>query len=80
MAWARKLAQREGILTGISGGATFAVAMEIAERAQPGAVILAMLPDTGERYLTTPLFADIPEDMDAEEVALSASTPGFQMG
>lgn len=80
VAWARKLAQREGILTGISGGATFAVAMEIAERAQPGAVILAMLPDTGERYLTTPLFADIPEDMDAEEVALSASTPGFQMG
>ena len=80
IAWAKKLAQREGILTGISGGATFAVAMGVAERAQPGAVILAMLPDTGERYLTTPLFADIPEDMDAAEVALSQSTPGFQMG
>ncbi|MBC7285393.1 pyridoxal-phosphate dependent enzyme [Hoeflea sp.] len=80
VAWAKKLAQREGILTGISGGATFAVAMGIAERAEPGSVILAMLPDTGERYLTTPLFADIPEDMDADEAALSASTPGFQMG
>jgi cysteine synthase len=80
VAWAKKLAQREGILTGISGGATFAVAMGIAERADPGAVILAMLPDTGERYLTTPLFADIPEDMDADEVALSNSTPGFQIG
>ena len=79
IAWAKKLAQREGILTGISGGATFAIAMKIAERAEPGAVILAMLPDTGERYLTTPLFADIPEDMDAEEQALSHSTPGFQM-
>ena len=80
VAWAKKLAQREGILTGISGGASFAVAMGIAERAEPGSVILAMLPDTGERYLTTPLFADIPEDMDADEAALSASTPGFQMG
>ena len=80
VAWARKLAQREGILTGISGGATFAVAMDVAERAEPGSVILAMLPDTGERYLTTPLFADIPEDMDADEAALSRSTPGFQMG
>jgi cysteine synthase A len=79
VAWAKKLAQREGILTGISGGASFAVAMGIAERAEPGSVILAMLPDTGERYLTTPLFADIPEDMDADEVALSQSTPGFRM-
>ena len=79
IAWAKKLAQREGILTGISGGATFAIAMKIAERAEPGSVILCMLPDTGERYLTTPLFADIPEDMDTEEVALSQSTPGCQM-
>ncbi len=80
IAWAKKLAQCEGILTGISGGASFAVAMGIAERATPGAVILAMLPDTGERYLSTPLFADIPEDMDADEMALSRSTPGFQLG
>jgi cysteine synthase A len=80
IAWAKKLAQREGILTGISGGATVAVAMGIAERAEPGSVILAMLADTGERYLTTPLFADIPEDLDGDEAALSQSTPGYQMG
>ena len=80
ISWAKKLAQREGILTGISGGATLAVAMGIAARAEPGSVILAMLPDTGERYLTTPLFADIPEDMDADETALSQSTPGFRLG
>jgi cysteine synthase A len=80
IAWAKKLAQREGILTGISGGSTFAIAMKIADGAAPGSVILAMLPDTGERYLTTPLFADIPEDMDADEVALSHSTPSAQLG
>ena len=79
VAWARKLAAREGILTGISGGATFAIAMQLAERAEKGAVILAMLPDTGERYLSTPLFADIPEDMDEAERALSDSTPGYRM-
>ena len=80
VAWAKKLAQREGILTGISGGASFAVAMGIAEMAAPGTVILVMLPDTGERYLSTPLFADIPEDMDEGEMALSMSTPGYQLG
>jgi len=79
IAWAKKLASREGILTGVSGGATLAVAMQVAERAKPGAVILAMLPDTGERYLTTPLFEGIPEDMDDEERALSESTPGYRM-
>ncbi|MFC3168870.1 MULTISPECIES: PLP-dependent cysteine synthase family protein [Paracoccus] len=79
-AWARKLAAQEGILTGVSGGSTFAVAMGIAERSDPGTVILAMLPDTGERYLSTPLFQNIPEDMDDEERALSESTPGYQMG
>lgn len=77
--WAKKLAAREGILTGISGGASFAVAMQIAERAPKGSVILAMLPDTGERYLSTPLFDGIPEDMDDEERALSNSTPGYRM-
>jgi len=80
VAWAKKLASREGILTGVSGGATVAVAMQVAERAEPGAVILAMLPDTGERYLTTPLFEGIPEEMDEEERALSESTPGYRMG
>ncbi|MEC5325933.1 pyridoxal-phosphate dependent enzyme, partial [Aurantimonas sp. A3-2-R12] len=61
IAWAQKLARREGILTGVSGGSTFAVAMKIAERAEPGTVILCMLPDTGERYMSTPLFESIPE-------------------
>lgn len=77
--WSRKLAQREGIFTGISGGATFAIAMQIAERAEAGSTILCMLPDTGERYLSSPLFEGIEEEMTDEEVALSLSTPGFQM-
>ena len=77
--WARALAQKEGIFTGISGGSTFAVAVGVAEKAAPGSVILAMLPDTGERYLTTPLFEGIAEGMDEEELAISKSTPGFQM-
>ena len=78
--WARELAQKEGILTGVSGGSTVAVAMQIAEKAPEGSVILAMLPDTGERYLSTPLFEGIEEEMTAEEIALSKSTPGYQMG
>jgi cysteine synthase A len=77
--WTRKLAQNEGIFTGISSGSTFAVAMQIAERAEPGSIILCMLPDTGERYLSSPLFETIGEDMTEEEIALSLSTPGFHM-
>jgi cysteine synthase A len=77
--WARALAQKEGIFTGISGGSTFAVALQQAEKAKPGSVILAMLPDTGERYLTTPLFEGILDDMDEEEARISKSTPGYQM-
>ena len=61
------------------GSRTFAVAMKVAEKAEPGSVILAMLPDTGERYLSSPLFEGIPEDMSEEEVALSHSTPGYHM-
>ena len=53
--------------------------MGIAEKAEPGTVILCMLPDTGERYLSSPLFEGIAEDMTDEEVALSKSTPGYQM-
>lgn len=79
IAWAQKLAHKEGILTGISGGATFGTAMRVAEKAEPGSVILCMLPDTGERYMTTPMFESIIDDMDEEETALSLSTPGFQM-
>lgn len=77
--WSRKLAAREGILTGISGGATFAVAMQVAEKAAKGSVILCMLPDTGERYLSSPLFEGVAEDMTEEEQQLSLSTPGFHM-
>jgi cysteine synthase A len=77
--WSKKLAQREGIFTGISGGSTFAVAMQVAERAAPGSVILCMLPDTGERYLSSPLFEGIVEGMTEEEIALSRSTPGYHM-
>jgi len=79
MEWSRKLARQEGILTGISGGASFAVAMKVAEKAAPGSVILCMLPDTGERYLSSPLFEGIAEGMSEEEMALSRSTPGCQM-
>ncbi len=79
VAWAKRLAQKEGILTGISGGATFGVAHQVAERAEPGSVILCMLPDTGERYMTTPLFEAIEAEMDADEIALSLSTPGYQL-
>jgi cysteine synthase A len=79
MEWSRKLAQNEGIFTGISGGSTFAVAMQVAEKAEPGSTVLCMLPDTGERYLSSPLFEGVAEDMTDEEVALSKSTPGFQM-
>ena len=75
--WSRQLAAKEGIFVGISAGGTFAAAMEVAASAPKGTTILCMLPDTGERYLTTPLFADIPADMTAEEVALLQSTPTF---
>ena len=78
--WAKELAAKEGILTGVSGGSTVAIAMQIAEKAPEGSVILAMLPDTGERYLSTPLFDGIEEEMDADEIAISQSTPGYQMG
>ncbi len=77
--WSLKLAQREGIFTGVSSGATFAVAIQIAEKAAPGSVICCMLPDTGERYLSSPLFASIEEEMTEDEIALALSTPGFHM-
>lgn len=76
--WARALAQHEGILTGISGGSTFGVARQIAESAPADSVILCMLPDTGERYLSSPLFEGIEEEMTDEELALSRSTPSAQ--
>ncbi len=77
--WSRRLAAEEGIFTGISAGATFAVAMQVAESAPDGANILVMLPDTGERYLSTPLFEGVAEEMTDEEMAISLSTPTAQM-
>jgi cysteine synthase A len=61
---ARELAQKEGIFCGISSGATFAAALKVARTAAPGSVLLAMLPDTGERYLTTFLFEGITDESD----------------
>lgn len=66
---ARELAAREGIFCGISSGATLAAALDVAERAKKGDVILAMLPDTGERYLSTPLFEGVNEGSDDEWLA-----------
>ncbi len=60
----RELAAREGIFTGISAGATLATALDVAEEAAEGSVIVAMLPDTGERYLSTPLFEGVEEGSD----------------
>src|SRR5262249_58812328 len=71
---ARELARQEGIFVGTSSGATLAAALEVARRAPKGANIVCMLPDTGERYLTTPLFEHISEEMTAEELAISRST------
>ncbi len=69
----RQLARSEGILVGISSGATFAAALEIAKRAPKGTTILCMLPDTGERYLSTPLFGEILTEMNEEELALAGA-------
>lgn len=79
MYWSKELARKEGIFVGITSGATFAGAIEVCKSAAEGATVLCMLPDTGERYLSTPLFADVPADMDEEEINISLSTPGAQM-
>lgn len=78
MKCSQDLAQKEGLFVGISAGATLAGALKIAETAPDGSNILCMLPDTGERYLSTPLFKDVEAEMNEEEVALSNSTPGYQ--
>ena len=74
----RSLAQDEGIFVGISAGATLAGAIAVAEKAEPGSNILCMLPDTGERYLSTPLFEDIPADMTDDEQDIARSTPNYR--
>ncbi|RRA48826.1 cysteine synthase A [Acidipila sp. EB88] len=75
----RELAQREGIFVGISSGATFAAALMVAKEAPAGSTILCMLPDTGERYLSTPLFGEVGVEMNAAEQEISQSTPSGQM-
>jgi len=75
---ARALACREGIFVGTSSGATLAAALAVARRAPAGSNIVCMLPDTGERYLSTPLFEGIGEEMDEAEIELSRSTPGYR--
>lgn len=74
---AKLLASQEGILVGISAGATLAGALELCENLPADSSVLCMLPDTGERYLSTPLFADIGIDMSPEELEISLSTPGY---
>ena len=74
----RALAQQEGIFVGISAGATFSGALQVATKAPEGTTILCMLPDTGERYLSTPLFEGISEEMTEEEMGISKSTPGYR--
>ena len=69
------LAAKEGVFVGITSGANLAGALEVAKIAPPGSNILTILADTGERYLSTPLFANIPADMTEEELALVKSTP-----
>jgi cysteine synthase A len=75
----KELATKEGIFVGITAGGTLAGALRIAAEAEKGANILCMLPDTGERYLSTPLFADISADMNEEELRIARSTPGGQL-
>jgi cysteine synthase A len=72
---ARELARQEGIFVGTSSGGTLAAALEVARRSKPGTNIVCMLPDTGERYLSTPLFEQIGEEMTTEELEISRSTP-----
>jgi cysteine synthase A len=75
MKCSQELAQKEGIFVGITSGATFAAAVEVAKSAHKGANVLAILPDTGERYLSTPLFANVPAEMTPEELEIVKSTP-----
>ena len=77
--WSKELAKKEGIFVGISSGATFAGALKVAAKAPKGSTILCMLPDTGERYLSTPLFGEVGVDMNEEEIAIAKSTPGCWM-
>ena len=72
--WANELAKKEGIITGVSGGATFAVAVKVAEKAEKNSNILCMLPDTAERYMSSILFENINTEMSVEELEVFNST------
>jgi cysteine synthase A len=72
-----ELATKEGIFVGTSAGASFTAALQVAREAEKGTTILCMLPDTGERYLSTPLFAEILPDMNDEERAIFETTSAF---
>ena len=74
----KELAAKEGIFVGITSGGTFP-ALKIASEAPRGANILRMTRDSGERYLSTPLFADVPADMTEDERSISRSTPSAQL-
>src|SRR5262249_13244815 len=78
MRCSRDLAQKEGIFVGITAGATFAGALQLCADAPRGANVLCMLPDTAERYLSTPLFADIPAEMTDDELLIAQSTPNYR--
>jgi cysteine synthase A len=80
LAASRNLARKEGLFAGISGGATLAGALQICAEAPEGSNVLCMLPDTGERYMSTPLFDEIETDMNADELKISRSTPNYQFG
>jgi len=71
---ALKLMKEEGIFCGTSGGATMAAALKVCAKAPKGSVVLCMIPDTAERYLSTPLFAEVEDKMTAEEIELGKST------
>ena len=71
MKWSQQLALKEGIFVGTSSGGTFAAALQVCADAPKGSAVLCMLPDTGERYLSTPLFAHIPAEMTDEEKAIA---------
>jgi len=78
MKTATDLARLEGIFCGTSGGATVATALEVCKKAPQGSTVLAMVPDTAERYLSTPLFAEIDAEMNNEEIEIAKSTPSAQ--
>eukprot|EP00928_Gymnodinium_smaydae_P072330 TRINITY_DN556_c0_g1_i7.p1 TRINITY_DN556_c0_g1~~TRINITY_DN556_c0_g1_i7.p1 ORF type:complete len:372 (+),score=97.55 TRINITY_DN556_c0_g1_i7:65-1180(+) len=73
------LARTQGIFTGISGGGSMWAAIEMAKKAPEGSVLCCIIADTGERYLSTPLFDSIQADMSGEELEISKSTPSFQL-